>query len=203
MTWIKSSSLLTTAPNPRRSPALRRTGSSLASPCGLWSTSPEGTAEGGSWERQKFQDWEETRGFAHLQPARRKADLSSQPWNSSSGARVLKSWTNRESPLKQIKSSVPPPAFPPWAPRRAAEAALRRAPVPALGRGSLLLEAAWPRRQSCGLPCSRGGAGGRGKAGGTRLSEGFRRPAEPIRLPLWRTVGLFPPLRELPPSAAS
>lgn len=49
-----------------------------------------------------------------------------------------------------------------------------------------------PRRQSCGLPCSRGGAGGRGKAGGTRLSEGFCRPAEPIRLPLWRTVGMFP-----------
>lgn len=177
MTWIKSLLLLTTAPNPRRSPALRRTGSSLASPCGVWSTSPESTAEGGSWERQKFQDWEERRGFAHLQPARRKTDLSSQPWNSSSGARVIKSWTNCESPLKQIKSSVPPPPrLSPWALRRAEEAALRRAPVPALGRGSLLLEAAWhpgPAGRAAASPAAGAGRGAEGKRVGRGCPKAF------------------------------
>lgn len=36
-------------------------------------------------------------------------DSSSQPSNSSSGAHVIKRWTNCESPLKKKKSSVSPP----------------------------------------------------------------------------------------------
>lgn len=150
--------------------------------CGVWSTSPESTAGGGSWERQKFQDWEERRGFAHLQPARHKTDLSSQPWNSSSGAHVIKSWTNCESPLKKIKSSVPPAPTHGRVFLMSSSAGRDGSPAPSpspragprffVAGGSL---APPLRLQSCRLPCSQGRAGkaGRGgkKVGGTRLSK--------------------------------
>lgn len=156
MTWRKSL-LLLTALNPRRYPAQRRIRSSPGSPCGVWSTSQASAAGGGSWERQKFQDWEERWGFAHLQPARHKTDLSSQPWNSSSGAHIIKNWTNCESPLKKIKSSlcVRPRRVPP--PRRARTLFGWRGGSPARDRGSLLLEAAWaPRRLQSHAPPAAG-----------------------------------------------
>lgn len=181
----RKSLLLLTVLKPCQCPALRRVRSSLESPCGVWSTSLESTAGGGSWERQKFQDWEERRGFAHLQPAQHKTDLSSQPWNSSSGAQVIKSWTNCDSLLKKIKSSVFPP--PPdqartrFAQELAEKTAVSSASVPALGHGSLLLEAAWHSNPHPALPAEQGMLGEREKVGGTRLST-----AEPFHLPTRR-----------------
>lgn len=110
----------------------------------------------------------------------RSTDSCSQPWNSSSETRVIKECTNCESPLKKIKSSVPPAptrgCSSPGALELAEPGVLRRARVPARGQGSLLLEAAW-------------GSGEGGRRWGKHGCPKSRGPAEPIHLPLW---GLLP-----------
>lgn len=164
MTWRES--LLQWEPSPRRSGAV----SGRAAPCRAEREAPPRRARRGVGPGEPQVPALAGEQGIRASPASptRSTDSSSQPWNPSSGARVIKRCTNCESPLKKIKSSVSPPR--PHACMRFPQEPLSwqsREPCaePESPRGdkALLLEAAWgPRSQ---------GTAGRAAGGGGSTAD--------------------------------